>query len=200
MISQTIARAGDYFKTIKAANKSIGDAGAYCDEGIVAKFRSYLEVDKKSMERSQKRKKEGIKFEGLITDVLKTKFEEINWEDKDSRISAEHELEGEGIDMLGYNDLSNEKGLWVAIQVKDKELSLREDDTKKFLDTVEELRVKYPNDVFLLYLVLAKKKSYTAELAMDMCEKGAKVVWDTNGERLTNILGRDLEVIQAIVL
>jgi hypothetical protein len=197
MVLQTLSMAGYYFDTIRETS-TVGSPDAYMNKDIVAKFRDYMQVDKKAAVRSVKRKKEGILFEAKVADELSSKFPDMNWDHKDSHITAEHGLTGEGIDSLGYAEV-NSKTLWVAIQVKDKDGGLTADDLNKFVITLSSLRAKYPNDVFLSYLVLAKKKGFTSEIYMEMLEKDITVVLDTNANKVANILDRQLNHISNII-
>jgi hypothetical protein len=141
-----------------------------------------------------KRKKEAIKFEGKIAEALTQRFEEIEWDHKDSHISAQHNLNGEGIDSLGNIDIKG-TNVWIALQVKDKESGLTKDELNKFVNTLEELKVKYPNDIFLSYLVLCKKKGFSAEVYMDMIKENIVVIWDSTGETTPNIIENQLAII-----
>lgn len=198
MVSQTIGRAVNYFKIIKETY-NIGDPAAYLDKSIVDKFRDYMQVDKKASSRSTKRKKEGIKFEGKISKLLTDSFDDIDWDHKDSHISSTHELNGEGIDCLGETQLRNGKTLWIVLQIKDKESGLSQEELKKFTDTLSELKTKYPKDVFLSYLVLAKKKGYTAELCMNMFKDDITVVFDHECKLSADVIMKDLLHIETII-
>jgi hypothetical protein len=197
MVLQTLGRAGDYFDIIRET-ATVGSAEAYANRDIVEKFRGCMQVDKKAAARSVTRKKEGILFEAKVADELSSKFPDMNWDHKDSHITAEHGLTGEGIDSLGYAEV-NSKTLWVAIQVKDKDGGLTADDLNKFVVTLDSLKAKYPNDVFLSYLVLAKKKGFTSETYMEMLEKDITVVLDTNANKVANILDKQLNHISNII-
>lgn len=157
-----------------------------------------MQVDKKNTVRSMKRKKEAIKFEGKIAEALTHRFEGIEWDHKDSHISAQHNLNGEGIDSLGNTEI-NGTNVWIALQVKDKESGLTKDELNKFVNTVEELRVKYPNDIFLSYLVLCKKKGFTAELSMNMMKENITVLWDSTGETTPNIIENQLAMMTKVL-
>lgn len=194
MVLQTLGKAGDYFDKIRETS-TIGSPAAYKDKDIVEKFRDNMQVDKKAAVRSVKRKKEGIQFEGKVADELSMKFPDMDWDHKDSHITAEHELVGEGIDSLGYTEV-NGKALWAALQVKDKEGSLS--TVSKFVVTLKSLREKYPKDIVLAYLVLAKKKGFTAELHMEMLEQGITVVLDTDVKKIAPIIEKDLTHIYMI--
>jgi hypothetical protein len=198
MVSQTIGRAVNYFKIIKETY-SIGNPAAYSDKNIVEKFRDYMQVDKKAALRSTKRKKEAINFEGKIAKLLTDSFDDIEWDHKDSHISSKHGLNGEGIDCLGETQLSNSKNLWIVLQIKDKESGLSQEELKKFTDTLSELKAKYPKDVFLSYLVLAKKKGYTAELCMNMFKDDITVVFDPECKLSGDVIMKDLLHIETII-
>lgn len=197
MVLQTLARANDYFKIIKETY-SIGNSAGFRDSAIVKKFSECMQVDKKNTVRSMKRKKEAIKFEGKIAEALTHRFEGIEWDHKDSHISAQHNLNGEGIDSLGNTEI-NGTNVWIALQVKDKESGLTKDELNKFVNTVEELRVKYPNDIFLSYLVLCKKKGFTAELSMNMMKENITVLWDSTGETTPNIIENQLAMMTKVL-
>jgi hypothetical protein len=188
MVLQTISRARDYFDEIRNTYSTIGCSDAYKNKDIIAKFRDHMQVDKKATVRSVKRKKEGILFEAKVSDELSNKFQDMNWDNKDSYITAKHGLTGEGIDILG--DIAGPAGktIWIAMQAKDKVNALSRDELNKFFITLESLRAKYPNDIFLSYLILAKKKGFTAEIHMEMLEKGIVVIVDADGKRTVSIL------------
>jgi hypothetical protein len=197
MVLQSLGRAGDYFDFIREA-ATVGSSDAYKNKEIVEKFRDCMQVDKKAAFRSVKRKKEGILFEAKVADELSSKFPDMNWDHKDSHITADHGLTGEGIDSLGYAEVNN-KTLWVSVQVKDKDGGLTTEELNKFVVTLGSLRTKYPKDVFLAYLVLANKKGFTPDIHMQMLEQGITVVLDTDVNKIGNILEKDLAHISNIV-
>jgi hypothetical protein len=197
MVLQSLGMASNFFDIIRETG-NIGSSGAYNDKAIIDKFRDCMQVDKKAMVRSIKRKKEGILFEAKVAEELSLKFPDMNWDHKDSHITAEHGLIGEGIDSLGYTEIHG-KTLWVAVQSKDKENSLTTDELNKFVLTLGSLRAKYPQDIFIPYLVLAKKKGFTAELHMEMLDKGITVILDTNGSKTSSLLEKEIHRFLEIV-
>ena len=177
------------------------------------------------MERSMKRKKEGVLYEGQISDLLKAAFPAIEiegvmhpmkWKDKDSEITAAYDLQGEGIDILGVLNLGDvsptseainqiimpssttsvsSKRIWIVLQIKDNELSIAKAEKDKFLITRKSLMDKYPSDIFISALVLAKKISYTAPLAMEMMREGILTILEDSqplGELLEEVLWTEL--------
>jgi hypothetical protein len=192
MISQTLARAKDYLKIVKDLH-GISSPEGYKDKAVTEQFIKFMHVDKVAAERSIKRKKEGIKFESKITNALDQGFDDIDieWNHKDSHISAEHELNGEGIDSLGTVDI-NGKNIWIAIQIKDKEKRIDKSDKNKFINTLNEFKIKYPNDICLSYLVLAKDKSFTPKLCMEMRKNDIDTVVDPDGEMIVKVIEHQL--------
>lgn len=181
MASQTIARAKDFFKIITESHSS-SLIDPFKDKEVTSKFLKYMHVDKVAAERSIKRKKEGIKYENTITNALEgieSLF--IEWDHKDSHISAEHELNGEGIDSLGKAEI-NGRTIWIALQIKDKENRLNKEDKKKFISTLAEFRQKKSDDICLSYLILAKNKSFTPAVWLEMRTNDIDTIVDSNGD------------------
>jgi len=197
MVQQTISNATKYFDDIRSLYEgNIGNADAYKDKEVIDKFHDCMRVDKKAIARSTKRKSEAIKFEGKIAKALTENFGNIEWDHNDSHITATHVLEGEGIDSLGEVEINN-KNLWVAIQVKDKESALSDAELTKFEVTLNSLRMKYPNDNVLAYLVLAKKKGYTPDLFVRMLDKNITVIWDDlDGERTVKAISNQISILE----
>jgi hypothetical protein len=197
MVSQTIARARDFFKLIMESY-TIGSLDAYKDRKITAKFLKYMHVDKVAAERSQKRKKEGIKYENTITNALEgIDSLYFDWDHKDSHISAEYELNGEGIDSLGKGEI-NGKTVWIALQIKDKETRLDKGDKKKFVSTLAEFKGKKPDDICLSYLILAKHKSFTPSVWLEMKTNDIDTIIDPTGEITVMAIDNDLSNLISI--
>ena len=196
MASQTITRAKDFFKLIMESDKS----NAYKDQSVTAKFLKCMHVDKVAAERSIKRKKEGIKYENTITNALDNGIDNLNieWDHKDSHISAEHNLDGEGIDSLGTGEI-NGKTIWIALQVKDKENRLGKGDKGKFVNTLNQFRAKYPDDICISYLVLGKEKSFTPKLHKEMCENDIETLVDSDGSMTVKVIDNQIKKLLSII-
>jgi len=217
MIKITMSRAADYFKSIIAVavtqgiekpDEALSKTDFYNDKAIIEKIQKCIESDKTGTERAQRRKREGIKFETRIAEILEEKFSrycvdnlefDIDWEVGDTLIYSNHELETQGIDILGRLELEA-RTIWIPIQVKDKEHGLNNEDKKKFPITVDELKEKYNGDTFIPMLILKKPKSYSADLAMDMLEKGVITVLESGpdtsiGNRTLNIIDKELDKV-----
>jgi hypothetical protein len=197
MISQTLARAKNYIQIIKE-NGHIGSPEMYANKLITDKFTRYMQVDTFAKKRSNDRKKEGIKYETSICKALDQEFEDIEWDHNDSNISSEHDLSGEGIDSLGTAEI-NGKTLWIALQIKDKEKTITKSDKDKFISTLGEFREKYPNDICLAYLVLAKDKSFTAALSREMIQNDISTIVDPNGEITVKSIKNDLSKLMMLI-
>jgi hypothetical protein len=222
-IKLTIKLASKYFASITPEH--LQNSNAYFVADIQNKLLSSFADNKKHMERSMKRKKEGVLYEGQISDLLKAAFPSIEiegvmhpmkWKDKDSEITAAYDLQGEGIDILGVLNLGDvsptseainqiimpssttsvsSKRIWIVLQIKDNELSIAKAEKDKFLITRKSLMDKYPSDIFISALVLAKKISYTAPLAMEMMREGILTILEDSqplGQLLEEVLWTEL--------
>jgi len=215
MIKITLIRAKDYFtslielgkeKGINTADDALSNKDAYNDKTIVDKIQKSIESDKTGSERAQRRKKEGIKFEANIGEILLTKFStycvgnlryEIDWDIGDVSIFNNHDLETQGIDILGKLEIDAGRSIWIPIQVKDKEKALTADDKNKFHITIKELKEKYKGDAFVSFLILKQPKSYSADLAMDMLSKGIVTILECHkiGDRTISIIDAELDKV-----
>ena len=220
----TLKLASKYFASITPEH--LQNSNAYFVADVQNKLLSSFADNKKHMERSMKRKKEGVLYEGQISDLLKAAFPAIEiegvmhpmkWKDKDSEITAAYDLQGEGIDILGVLNLGDvsptseainqiimpsstisvsSKRIWIILQIKDNELSIAKAEKDKFLITRKSLMDKYPSDIFISALVLAKKISYTAPLAMEMMREGILTILEDSqplGELLEEVLWTELD-------
>jgi hypothetical protein len=136
-------------------------------------IKNTIEKDKEQIKKRTIRKKEGIQFEGRVSENIKENLSAITindidytikWEDKDSLISADYNLNGEGIDLLGTLVLPDKK-IYIAAQMKDRENGVPKKELDKFINTRQSLINNYikENDKIISLLVLAKESSFNYE-------------------------------------
>jgi len=183
MIKMSLRHTKTFLTALELKDPELATPDLFVDAPTIASMKKAIEMDRKNTERSTKRKREAIKFESAVADYLK-EFDfdtDITWMEGDAKIMEEHGLEGQGIDILGS---CSEGGntVWIPIQCKDRENSIRQEEITSFESTVKQLRAAKtalnPQDTFLPLLVLAKQKSFNFELYHKLCCQSIVTVID----------------------
>lgn len=160
----------NYLKNLKSINPEI--TGELFTTNLTI-IKNTIEKDKEQTKKRTQRKKEGIQFEGRVSENIKQNLGAITiddidytikWEDKDSLISADNNLDGEGIDLLGTLTLPNKK-IYIAAQMKDRESGVPKKEIDKFIKTLQSFNDTHINntDKMIALLVLAKENSFNYE-------------------------------------
>jgi hypothetical protein len=168
-------------------------------------IKDIIEKDKEQHKKRNKRKKEGIQFEGRVAENIKELLSEITindipytikWEDKDSLISADNNLEGEGIDLLGTLSLPDKK-IYIAAQMKDRESGVPKKEIKKFTDTLQSFKDKHlkNDDKIIALLTLAKEASFNYETYSELIKKNIITIVERGkaGDESIKIIETQLE-------
>jgi hypothetical protein len=158
----------------------------------------HINKNLKAASRSDRRKKEGLKFEAAVGEYLAINLSvmdidgqevKIGWEHNDATIAARHDLAGQAIDTLGHVRFS-EFSIWLAIQSKDRESGIPANEIQAFLKSVKSLRDNKsqmnPKDKVISILSLAKAKSFNYDLYYTLLQNNTlPVIEDTsNAEKI----------------
>jgi hypothetical protein len=194
MIWMSLVKMGTYLKEVKTKDDRLISSMSFTNVDVIGKMKNEIAMDKKSTERSVKRKREAIKFEGAVADYLKENLTDIEWEEGDAKIMTNHDLSGQGIDILGKCD-NGSNTVWIPIQCKDRENAIPPEEIDTFITTVRQLKeVKLAlnkNDVFLPLLVLAKAKSFKYDMYYKLITKNIITVVDDGkaiGEKTVELI------------
>lgn len=194
MIEQSLALAKKHMDKVT----HLGDASAFVEPERMKEMEGYINKNLAAASRSQKRKKEGLKFESGVGEYLRENISclcvdgedmDINWELNDSTIAANHDLDGQAIDALGevrFSDYS----IWLADQCKDRESAIPQKEITSFIKSVNSLRKQKqsanPKDKVIAVLTLAKPKAFNYELYFSLLQHGILTVVEstTNGGKI----------------
>jgi hypothetical protein len=160
------------------------DAEYYTSEAFYKLLQNSM--DDRERAKDTKKSREGVKFELSVGDYLKEKMPilarsggrvaaNFEYETNDAHISAKYELKGQAIDILARTCLSEEKHYNILIQVKDKK-QITQVDKDKFFSVVDEMKAKFPNDIFLPIYVQKQVKTYTIAMTNDFTSRGVFLV------------------------
>ncbi len=151
---------------------NLNDPVQFLHEDRLKELAGNIDKNLAAASRSTKRKREGLKFESMVSKHLSSEFDildfkntdvECEWESNDSTIAANHNLRGQAIDTLGRFRFP-EFSIWVAVQSKDRENGVPAAEINQFIDSVQSLRenkqAENPRDKVIAIMALAKPKSF----------------------------------------
>ena len=198
-------------KHLPRLGEAIKGNPVFITDELFKKMEEDIHQDKKAVNRSTKRKREGLKYEKAVSDYLMSEYScieygdetlPITWEDNDATISAHHGLEGQGIDTLGKLVIpSEDRTIWISGQSKDRESAVPAKELDAFWNTVQQLKdaklAINPRDSFISVLSLAKKKSFTYDNYEKLLEKGIVTVVDSETAGVKTLMA--IESMMALV-
>jgi hypothetical protein len=178
MIEQSLSLAKKHIDKVI----DLGDETQFVHADRLNEMNGYINKNLAASSRSQKRKKEGLKFESAVGQYLSNALSsihldeesiDIHWVLNDSTISANHDIQGQAIDALGEIRLPD-YSIWLAGQSKDRESSIPQKEIDAFIKSVNSLHeqkvVANPRDKVIGVLTLAKAKAFNYELYFNLLQ------------------------------
>lgn len=178
MIEQSLSLAKKHIDKVT----DLGDEKQFVHTDRLTEMEGYINKNLAASSRSQKRKKEGLKFESAVGQYLANALSsivvdeentDIRWELNDSTIMANHDIQGQAIDSLGELRLP-QSSIWLACQCKDRESAIPQKEIDSFIKSVQSLREQKlatnPHDKVIGVLTLAKAKAFNYDMYFNLLQ------------------------------